>query len=67
MSTLLTSTLPEIRTVLDLLKEAGLREKVKVIIGGNAVTKQFAEEVGVDAAALDAVEGIEICKGWMMK
>ena len=67
MSTLLTSTLPEVKTVLDLLKEAGLREKVKVIIGGNAVTKQFAEEVGVDAAALDAVEGIEICKGWMTK
>ena len=67
MSTLLTSTLPEVKTVLDLLKEAGLREKVKIIIGGNAVTKQFAEEVGVDAAALDAVEGIEICKGWMTK
>ncbi|MCW4042683.1 MAG: cobalamin-dependent protein [Candidatus Bathyarchaeota archaeon] len=67
MSTLLTSTLPEVKTVLDLLKEAGLREKVKVIIGGNAVTKKFAQEVGVDAAALDAVEGIEICKGWMTK
>jgi dimethylamine corrinoid protein len=65
MSTLLTSTLPEIKIVLELLKEAGLREKVKVIIGGNAVTKQFAKEVGVDGAALDAVEGIEICKGWM--
>jgi len=65
MSTLLTSTLPEVKIVLDGLREAGIREKVKVIIGGNAVTKQFAQEVGVDAAALDAVEGVEICKKWV--
>ena len=65
MSTLLTSTLPEVKIVLDRLREAGIREKVKVIIGGNAVTKQFAQEIGVDAAALDAVEGIEICKKWV--
>ena len=65
MSTLLTSTLPEVKIVLDRLREAGIREKVKVIIGGNAVTKQFAQEVGVDAAALDAVEGVEICKKWV--
>ena len=65
MSTLLTSTLPEVKIVLDGLKEAGIRDKVKVIIGGNAVTKQFGQEVGVDAAALDAVEGIQICKRWV--
>jgi len=65
MSTLLTSTLPEVKIVLDRLREAGIREKVKVIIGGNAVTKQFAQEIGVDAAALNAVEGIEICKKWV--
>ena len=65
MSTLLTSTLPEVKIVLDRLREAGIREKVKVIIGGNAVTKQFAQEIGVDAAALDAVEGVEICKKWV--
>ncbi len=67
MSTLLTSTLPEVRVVIDGLKEAGVRSRVKVIIGGNAVTKQFAEEVGADAAALDAVEGVEICKRWTAK
>jgi methanogenic corrinoid protein MtbC1 len=65
MSTLLTSTLPEVKVVLDRLKEAGVRDSIKVIIGGNAVTKEFGEEVGVDAAALDAVEGLEICKRWM--
>jgi len=65
MSTLLTSTLPEVQIVLDGLKETGMRDKVKVIIGGNAVTKAFAQEVGVDAAALDAIEGLEICKRWV--
>jgi methanogenic corrinoid protein MtbC1 len=65
MSTLLTSTLPEVKIVLDGLEEAGVRNRVKVIIGGNAVTKQFGQEVGVDAAALDAVEGVEICKRWV--
>lgn len=64
MSTLLTSTLTEVKVVLDGLKKAGVRDSVKVIIGGNAVTKQFGQDVGVDAAALDAVEGVEICKRW---
>lgn len=67
ISTLLTSTLPEVKTVIDGLKAAGVRNRVRVIIGGNAVTKQFAEEVGADAAALDAVEGVEICKRWTAK
>jgi methanogenic corrinoid protein MtbC1 len=64
ISALLTSTLPEIKIVLDELKKAGIRNEVKVLIGGNAVTKQFAKEVGADAAALDAIEGLEICKRW---
>jgi methanogenic corrinoid protein MtbC1 len=64
MSTLLTSTLPEVKIVIDDLKKAGIRHRVKVIIGGNAVTKQFALEVGADAAALDAVEGLDICRRW---
>jgi methanogenic corrinoid protein MtbC1 len=64
LSTLLTSTLPEVKIVIEELKKAGIRDKVKVIIGGNAVTKQFAKEVGADAGALDAVQGLEICKRW---
>jgi methanogenic corrinoid protein MtbC1 len=65
LSTLLTTTLPEVKVVVDGLIEAGIRDKIKVIVGGNAVTKKFAEEVGVDAAALDAVEGVQICKRWV--
>jgi len=65
LSTLLTTTLPEVKVVVDALIEADIRDKIKVIVGGNAVTKEFAEEVGADAAALDAVEGVQICKRWV--
>jgi len=65
LSTLLTSTLPEVKVVLDELSAAGIRDNVKVILGGNAVSKEFAREVGADDAALDAVEGAEICKNWV--
>ena len=62
MSSLLTTTRMEMKIVIDQMKQSQL--KVPVIIGGNAVTKDFAEEIGADEAALDAVEGIEICKKW---
>jgi len=36
------------------------------LIGGNAVTKEFAREVGADAAALNAIEGVDFCRGAVM-
>jgi len=65
LSALLTTTRLEMKTVIDRLNQAGIRNKVKVLIGGNAVTKEFAKEIRADAAALDAVEGVEICKRWV--
>ena len=65
LSALLTTTILEMKTVIEKLKEEGIRNKVKVLIGGNAVTKEFAKEIGADAAALNAIEGIEICKKWV--
>lgn len=67
MSTLLTTALPEVQVAIGKLNEAGVRENVKVIIGGNAVTKEFAAQARADAAALDAVEGLNICKGWLIR
>lgn len=67
LSALLTTTLNEMKIVIDMLIKNGIREKVKVLLGGNAVTKEFAKEIGADAAALDAIEGIEICKKWVKK
>lgn len=65
MSALLTTTMIEMENVIKALKETGLRNKVKIIIGGAPVTKEFAEKIGADAAARDAVEGVNICKSWM--
>ncbi len=65
LSALLTTTRWEMKTVIDHLNQAGIRGKVKILLGGNAVTKDFAGEIGADETALNAVEGIEICKKWI--
>lgn len=48
LSALLTMTAPEQRKVIETLKEEGLRDKLKVIVGGGAITEEFAEEIGAD-------------------
>jgi len=65
MSALLTTTMIEMENVIKVLKEAGLRDKVKIIIGGAPITQEYAEKIGADAAARDAVEGVNICKTWV--
>ena len=67
MSALLTTTMVEMEDIIKELKKAGLRDKVKVIIGGAPITREYAEKIGADAAARDAVEGVNICKSWMAK
>jgi methanogenic corrinoid protein MtbC1 len=64
LSCLLTSTDMEIGKVVEELKRQGLRDMVKVIIGGAALTEQFAEEAGVDAFAPDAITGTDIIRKW---
>jgi 5-methyltetrahydrofolate--homocysteine methyltransferase len=65
LSCLLTTGLPEIKNTITVLAGAKMRDEVKVLIGGNAVNKEFAREAGADAAALDAVEGVNLCGVWM--
>lgn len=48
MSALMTTTAPEQRMVIAALKEKGIREKVKIMIGGGAITQEFADEIGAD-------------------
>ncbi|RMD74412.1 MAG: cobalamin-binding protein [Lentisphaerae bacterium] len=48
LSALLTTTMPNMKTTIDAINEAGLRDKVKIIIGGAPVTRQYAEEIGAD-------------------
>jgi methanogenic corrinoid protein MtbC1 len=64
LSALLTTALVEMRNTLDELRAAGVKANLRVLLGGNAVKKEFSAEIGADAAAFDAVEGLEICRGW---
>jgi len=61
LSALLSSTLPAMGEVLDELARRGLRENLKVIVGGHAVTEEFAREIGADACGRDAIDGLKKC------
>lgn len=67
MSALLTTTMLEMKTVIEALEAAGLRKQVKVLIGGAPVTADFAKEIGADAYAPDAGSGTELAKGFLSK
>ncbi len=54
MSALLTTTMPEMKNVIDMLVEKGLRDKVKVMVGGAPVNQKFADSIGADAYTEDA-------------
>jgi len=62
MSALLTTTLPAQRDVIEALKRAGLREKIKVLVGGAPATAKWAEEIGADGYGEDAIEAVKIAK-----
>jgi methylmalonyl-CoA mutase cobalamin-binding domain/chain len=62
MSALLSTTYPEMKNVVDAIHEAGLREHVKIIIGGAPVNEQVRQFTGADYYAEDVVAGINICK-----
>lgn len=62
LSALLTTTLPAQRDVIEALKKAGLRKKVKVLVGGAPATAKWAEEVGADGYGEDAIEAVKVAK-----
>ena len=64
MSCLLTSTEEELGKAIQELKRQNMREKVKVIIGGAALSERVARDISADAFAPDAITGIDIIKGW---
>ncbi len=65
MSGLLTTTIPKMPETMQMLKDAGLRDRVKVIIGGAPVSAEWAAEVGADAYGANASLGVEKCKELM--
>ena len=62
MSALLTMTAPEQRRVIDTLKEKGIREKVKVMVGGGAITADFAQSIGADGYDPTAPGAVELAR-----
>ena len=56
LSALLTTTMGEMKSVIEAIEAAGLRDKVKIMIGGAPVTSKFAQEIGADLYAKDAAE-----------
>jgi 5-methyltetrahydrofolate--homocysteine methyltransferase len=62
MSALLTTTMPNMKTTIDALREAGVRGKVKVMVGGAPLTDQYAKEIGADGYAPDASRAVVMAK-----
>jgi len=64
LSALLTTTMSAQKDVIDALADAGVRDKVKVMIGGAPVTQSFADEIGADAYTPDAATAADVCRAF---
>jgi 5-methyltetrahydrofolate--homocysteine methyltransferase len=62
LSALLTTTMTHMKSTLEALEEAGIRDQAKVIIGGAPVTSDYAEEIGADGYAPDASQAVKLAK-----
>lgn len=62
MSALLTTTMPAMKSTIDALKEAGLRDQVKVLIGGAPITQKYADEIGADGYSENAPGAVGLAK-----
>ncbi len=62
LSALLTTTMPQMKNVVEALKEAGIRDSVKVMIGGAPITQNYADEIGADGYAPDAGSATDTAK-----
>ncbi len=64
-SSLITTAFEPMKQVVDVLKEKGLRDGLKVIVGGGVTTEIVKRHVGADAQTTDAVEGVDLCRGFV--
>lgn len=65
LSALLTVTMPSMKYTIEALKEVGLRDKVKVIIGGAPVTQQYADQIGADGYSENATLAVALARRLM--
>lgn len=59
-SALLTTTIPALRELVEYFKEIEIRDKYRIMVGGGAVTREYAEEIGADGYGQDAIESVEV-------
>ena len=62
LSALLTVTMPSMKTTIEALKGAGVRERIKVLIGGAPVTQQYADEIGADGYGQNATAAVQLAR-----
>ncbi len=62
MSALLTTTMPQMKTTIEALQEAGVRDQIKVMVGGAPVTQEYADDIGADGFASDASQATTLAK-----
>ena len=62
MSALLTTTMPQMKSTIDALIKASVRDRVKVMIGGAPVTEEYAHDIGADGFAQDAGQAASLAK-----
>jgi 5-methyltetrahydrofolate--homocysteine methyltransferase len=65
LSALLTTTMPEMKRVIEELRTAGLRENVKIMVGGAPIDAGFAEKIGADGYGKDAAEAVQLARRLM--
>lgn len=66
MSALLTTTMPRMKETIDHLTEIGLRDRVKVLVGGAPLTEQYANEIGADGYGFNAADAVEKAKAFVV-
>lgn len=62
MSTLMTTTMDGMRIVIEKLKEKGIRDNVKVMVGGSPISQKYANEIGADGYSANAVGAVKLAK-----
>lgn len=62
MSALLTTTMPNMKATIEALKEAGLRDRVKVLVGGAPLTQKYSDDIGADGYAADASRAVAVAR-----
>jgi len=67
MSALITTTMPAMRPVIDLLEKSGRRQEVKVIVGGAPLSEDYAHQIGADGYAPDAARAVTLAKSLLLQ